>query len=409
MSNNKFMTVANDLGYGDTKIIINDQLVDQPSVISPVEELSNDPVDHNDDAQVKDTVENLMDRLDVTINTNRYLVGNFSKNFSLPRETFKINSPKGKAESKLSTIIPLSYIATKAVQRAYKNKKDIFKPITVNAAMSAALPINQAIKNGEDIRADYANKFQDKDFVVLINNFDKPINVTIHFPAAEIYKEGEVAIAVATKFGPKDLRQSLIDSIVKNYPDRADEAEDLILKSTNVLGIDIGQRTIDMPLTTAGAADVKNSTSLNVGFGTVLKDAYNSASKIDNRFHPKDLVDFTKIFNSDPKTEMQKEKKKIARKAVEQNTSNIVYRITDEVTDMLTKNNSIQVIYVFGGGSIPLHELTNMEEQLKDSLTDVLSDAVVVWVDPKYAQLMNAYGLNYLAHLLVDQLDSDDE
>ena len=66
---NKLMTVLNDLGYGEVKAIIDGEHINQPSVVAKVEDQAgNDPVSHNDEKQVEQTVNSLLENLDATIN-----------------------------------------------------------------------------------------------------------------------------------------------------------------------------------------------------------------------------------------------------------------------------------------------------------------------------------------------------
>lgn len=41
---NSLMSVANDLGYGDVKININNTFIKQPSVVAEVQQVTSDPV-----------------------------------------------------------------------------------------------------------------------------------------------------------------------------------------------------------------------------------------------------------------------------------------------------------------------------------------------------------------------------
>lgn len=393
------MIVANDLGFGQDKLLINDEKIKQDTVVSPISENVLEKVDHTDKVAVKNAVANLMNQLDVSIDNKRYLVGNFSSRFSLDRETMDINELK--AKSNLTKILPLSYIAAKAVQDAYAHKQDIFNPLVVNPIMATSLPITEIVQENQDVRTDYGNRFNGKSFVVLLNTFDQPINVTINFAAADVWKEGEVAIAVAVKYGSDELRESIIKSIQTEYPDRADEAENIVMNSTDILGIDIGQGTIDLPLISANSADTINSTSIKMGFGTVLKSAFKTAPRINEAFRAKDILDFTRIVNADPETlstPLQK-KHEVAVEAVKKNIPTLIHKIKAEVSDMLRTNPELQIIYVFGGGSIPVNEYSDLKRQLKDLISKNMSDAVVVWVDQKYAQDLNVIGLNYLAKM----------
>lgn len=61
------MSVANDLGYGDVKININNTFIKQPSVVAEVQQVTSDPVVSTNDQAVAKVIKNLLDNLDITI------------------------------------------------------------------------------------------------------------------------------------------------------------------------------------------------------------------------------------------------------------------------------------------------------------------------------------------------------
>lgn len=403
---NKLMIVSNDLGYGEVKASIDGEYINQPSVVAKVEDQAgNDPVDHNDENRVEQTVNSLLENLDATINMKRYLVGLLASNSTLARTTFDINSQNGKSSTDLSLILPLSLIAGKAVQEAYEKGENIFDPISVKVVMTTALPINEVGSAESTIREQYANRFTKGKHVVVLNNFDTPISVTIEFVAVRVFKEGEVATVIGIQHGPRELINSLVKYIKKNYPDRADDAEDLIKDSKNVLGIDIGQGTTDMAMTSNGKADLAASNSIQEGYGTVLRYAWKNLPKMRRHFPCKDVIEFTNVLNEPAKTKLDKEKQEIATEAVASSTGSLVESIKQNLNDALNENNRLEVIYVFGGGSIPLGEQTDLKEQLQSALESFMSSAVLVWVDKEYAQKLNEIGLQLLAEALAKKFE----
>ena len=81
---NSLMSVANDLGYGDVKININNTFIKQPSVVAEVQQVTSDPVVSTNDQAVAKVIKNLLDNLDITIDKKRYLVGTAASNSTLP-------------------------------------------------------------------------------------------------------------------------------------------------------------------------------------------------------------------------------------------------------------------------------------------------------------------------------------
>lgn len=396
----KNMVVAVDLGYGEIKANIDGKYIDQQSVVSEVKQVANDPIDHTNEEIVQSTVENILDNLDVTIHEKRFLVGSLASSSSLTRRGFDINSQLGKANTDLSTTLPLALIAGRAVQEAYEKDEDIFEPLSVKVVMTTALPISEIGFGESKKREEYASLFLGSKHIVILNNFDTPISVTIQFSNVRIYKEGEVATALAIKNGPKELKNSLKKSIKSDYPELADNADHIIDSAENVLGIDIGQGTTDLALTTDGKADAYNSNSIAQGYGTVLRKASKYLARMSGGFNVKDIIEFTRIVNSNPSNKMDEEKKKMCLKAIDTSTSSLVLEIEENLNDILEENNNLEVIYIFGGGSIPLKNQTSLTNSIKDSLQRHRCSAALVWVDAKYAQRLNEIGLEILAKAL---------
>ena len=400
MTKKDIMRVANDLGYGATKASMDGEFIKQPSVVALVEQAESDPVNHKNSTDVKNVMDNIFGKMDVVIDKKRYLVGEAAQNSTLDRTIFDTDSGKGKARTDLSRIITLSMIATKAVKEAYDKGEDIFQPLKVSVAMTTALPISEIginLAGQPNVREEYAQKFLSKNHIVILKNFDYDISVNIEFKAVKVFKEGEIATVVAIKYGSKDVVNALLADLKKYYPDRVDDGLTIIKKSKNTLGIDIGQGTTDLALSTDGAADVYNSASIPLGYGTILKRATQFLPNMVPGLKVKDTIAFSKLLNSNPTNKIDKENKEFALQAEKTSTSNLVNRIVQHVNTILTVSDHLEVIYIFGGGSIPIMERTELRQQLMNSVADHRSSAVVLWVGKDLAQNMNELGLKPMA------------
>lgn len=403
MKNQKVMSVANDLGYGDVKINIDDTYINQPSVVAEIQQVTSDPIDSSKEETVAKVIENLLDNMDVTVDKKRYLVGNAASNSTLPRKTFDINSGSSKAETDLALILPLAMIAAKKIQESYENEEDVFEPLKADVVMTTALPITEIGFGSTDTRDEFAKRFTAKKHIVIFNNFDNPISVTLSFKAVNVFKEGEVATAIAIPHGDSNLQNALINDIKKNYPDQSANAEHLIKDARDVLGIDVGQGTTDLALTTKGKADVYNSESIPEGYGTVLRRAWKFLPRMENGFHLPDEVALREILNSEPTNEIDRENKETALKAIKTSVPSLVERIESGFNDALSANFDLEVVFIFGGGSIPLMQQTDLRQQLASALKRKRSKAIIVWVGEKYAQKLNEIGLKMLVDALASQ------
>ena len=61
-----------------------------------------------------------------------------------------------------------------------------------------------------------------------------------------------------------------------------------------------------------------------------------------------------------------------------------------------------ELVYVYGGGSIPMMNESNLREELNEKLKSFSGgyDVPVVWIDKKYAQYLNELGLKAVVEYL---------
>ncbi len=74
-------------------------------------------------------------------------------------------------------------------------------------------------------------------------------------------------------------------------------------------------------------------------------------------------------------------------------------RIVAEVSRSLRKAGAnIEVVFVHGGGSIPMKDQSQLRAKLNAKLKDFNGGQVVpvIWIAAKYAQELNCDGLNYI-------------
>lgn len=187
----KTLIVANDLGYGNLKMTIDEERIFQPTVISPIDQAYDDTIDHTDSEAVKNTVDDLLNQMNVEIDGAHYLVGNAAQNSTIERISTDINARSGKAHTEAAKLVPLSTIAAQVVKKAYDEGEDIFSPLSATVIMAASLPIED-IENNPDDREYYQNIFVKNNHIVVFRNFDYKISVTIRFKSVQVYKEGGI-------------------------------------------------------------------------------------------------------------------------------------------------------------------------------------------------------------------------
>lgn len=91
------------------------------------------------------------------------------------------------------------------------------------------------------------------------------------------------------------------------------------------------------------------------------------------------------------------------QKAVNASIPDLNSEISRELSQILHLDPSLKVIFVFGGGSIPLMEQTNLRKELQKDLDDYRSSALLIWVGEKYAPILNNLGLEIYAKVIEGQ------
>ena len=399
----KNIVVANDLGYGNLKMTVDDERILQPTVISPIEQDIEDAIDHTDQNAVRNTIHNLLNEMNVEIDGKHYLVGKAAQNSTIDRISTDLNSRSRKAHMPAAKMVPLSTIAAKVVQHAYEEGEDIFSPLTANVVMATSLPIEDIENNPAD-REFYRGLFINNNHIIVFKNFDYKISVTINFKDVQVYKEGEVAAAIAIKYADENLKKYIKGYLNKKYP-TIDKTKLLNGSNKDSLAIDVGFETTEFSLIINGKSDAFNSLSISNGYGDVLSSAWRYLPKVSQGYTVKDVIAFEKLLNSQPSSEIEEENKEFALKAESTATPSLIRNIISSFHRIVSPTDNLDVIYVFGGGSIPLMEKTDFEKQLKNSLKTYRSSATIVWLGEDYSSIANELGLEILAKALDKSLN----
>lgn len=411
MKKEDLMLIANDLGYGFIKADINGERVKIPSAIATKQSY----MAPNPDTISDKYMENFLDNMDVSISsssvnrTGRFLIGRAASKAASRTQTFNIYSGKGKSDDDLSVILTLSMIAGQRVKLAYEANADLSKPLNADVIMATELPISEG--RNSQVSKNYEDKYLRHKHIVTFNNFNDPITVSINFISVRSYLEGEtasLALANAAK-GLKgfeildSLREAVAKDYKKNYPERAKKyGVEEILNALNIFILDIGERTSDLVTTTLGAANPEASDSIDLGFGTALERTrqelrvrhlanFNSRYDLKEYLH-RDLVG------------ANKEKQEQIRQILIEQLQPLSDGIIDASSNILSLTaNDTDVVFVLGGGSIPMLKQSNLRRDLVELLQSLGSEAPVIGVDPKFAQWMNEIGLLIALSVMVQE------
>lgn len=403
-------TVANDLGYGSMKLSITNgeqHYYQVPSVIA-IQRPQNfaKPIKFDHQLEQDQYFMNFMNHMDVTIKSpsvvtpGRFLIGRRAANADIPLRSFDLNSMIGKAHDDLSVILTLSTIAAQGVSDAYQRQVDLNRPLDLDIIMATAVPITEGKK--KNLTETYAQKYLSSVHTVVFHNFATPITVNLHFKRVFVALEGEAAQMAIGNANPQ-LKASIKAQYDKQYPNEQNlyTADDLI-SAYNVAGIDIGAVTVDFPIISNGTAKGNASDSLPNGYdSTVLQSAIDVLQSQGQMF---ESITDLKRFLDQPVNGFSKRRQDQVRKVVQAQYEPFEEQIVQELSKTVRHAGpNLDVVYVYGGGSIPLGQTPQLRNKLINKIKEFTGgmDIPVIWIDPQYAQELNNIGLNLISHQLL--------
>lgn len=393
---NNVVKAAVDMGYSSVKASIDGQFIFQPSVIANRPSyLPEDPEDVNDF-----NFDTLLDNLDVTVlspscpgMSDRTFVGTKAVNSALPLTSMSLSSKRSKYSSNLPVYITLTLIAARKLQEvAATANGQIPRDLSCDVVMVTALPVSEGAKR--NIREEYAGRFGKARHTVIFHNFLDPITVRIKFTKVAVLQEGAAGQLFLTNH-KNELLPSIKADLEKTYGSEMAKAAGEIVDQKNTMTIDIGQGTTDFVVGLNGKLVQNASLSLNQGYGTVLTSA---RAALDDFESNQELIAYLNKKMPSYKRAAQDDVKRIVYEQLSPLTAQIA-NSTEAVASHASVNRQVDVIYVFGGGSIPLDKQSNLRSVLVKTAND-FGLGPVVFINPKYAQKLNLLGLEiYLNHV----------
>lgn len=399
-NNNEVMSFDNDAGNDSMKTYLDGDFFKMPSVIAfKGSQDFTAPVSFESDEDRKNYMENFLDHMDVSISSNaitenrRFLVGNNASNSGLPLTSFDLNDLSGKSDVDLTVLLTLSLIAGNRVKKAYEKGESLNDPLKVEVSMTTALPILEGKQAGKIDK--YSSRYLNATHVVTFHNFKDPIVVQIHFKKAYVGLEGEMAQLMISNSINKQLGHIIINQLKKRYPKIASSLTPEVLSKLikNSLGIDIGGGTTEWTVITNGVTNLNVSTSLMQGFDNILERSRLYLQTKNINFE--NISQLQEYLNSDTE-DFFSNNKEIVKQAINENAATFNEQIIKQTSAVVRQIGSqLNLVFVYGGGSIPLAETSLLEElSNKLKLFKGGSEVPVIWIPTEYAQIMNLGGLS---------------
>jgi len=339
--------IAIDSGNSETAFIESGELIRQPSTV--VEEYD---IPFYEDLNLPDAVENIYKHLVVSIDSpalerfSTYFIGEYA----IESQGYYSNTELGQTAKHTSEVpvqMALGLVAARVLQKAYKEGMDVTqKEINATINLTTGLPVREY--NSESA-AHFANRFMKGFHYVTIHlGKEQKVRVKLDFEFVKVFPEA-VPVVFSLVFNPdnKARKGSIFKEFQEKYGYNPFDGKHFAGK--RILHIDIGDGTTEFPITEGFNPDHRNAKGENYGIGhaveNILED-YAKLVKIDSAQRQdvsRVLKDKTHKFHGRAmnlvKLQLRKQADQIMRYALRQ---------------LNTVQNNIDVIVVYGGGSILL-------------------------------------------------------
>lgn len=365
------------------------------------------------ESSIKGVISDIYNQMDVSFSSRavstgeRYIFGTRAINEGKMNDVFNVNSKQSKAEQELSYKMVLATFAASSL-KAYYEKEGKLPDVMLQSVIDCvlALPITEYRKWKDT----YKNKFESTDHVITFHNFSQPVRVELKFSSVNVTSEGACGhYYISHSYDESTKKVLALEGAYKS----SDDPDLALVLQRNTVGIDIGEGTVNFPVTVEVEKEVNgekvkgteflpaSSGTLKEGFGTVLDLAIRNSNELMTygMGDRKDLADFL-IKVPDPnelsslKAKYNKVKQIILRESIPF-VSDIISEL--RMTLSFTKGKTT-VIFVYGGGSIFIRELL-MPEILK-AVEGM--EIKVVYINENQARFINKKGLKQMAKVILN-------
>lgn len=306
------------------------------------------------------------------------------------------DSRRSKSETELSAILALSVLAGKALTDYYNEHgalpgKD--EVISVDAKLAMSLPIAEYKTTKNTVPRNYMAQAH----LVRIHNFQDVVRVDIHVTAVDVAPEGASAqFAIASK-GEKFMA-ALVRNMVANgiqIPEDITPAD--IMAAGGIIGVDIGEGTVNFPIYQDMKFNTDTSSTFNKGYGSVMDEAVARLSQLGRPFDTrKKLVEWMLEVRDKP---LKRKQYQEAQNVVDTEINIFTDELARQFSGVLERNGAFaEVVYVYGGGATPVRN--SLYPKLIKAIQRTFGEDAfmpVLYLDSSYSRCLNRDGLYLLA------------
>lgn len=404
------LQVGNDNGNSEHDIIIDGTSVEQPNIISKVSRL---PL--LEELDIAFTAKNIHDRLITTVNSPSaapgiYYCGNYALQSGERVRNIEVGAVNSKVDSDIIVINTLSQLAAYGVKKAFEQDKDFIlnaetdKKIVLNVDMTTALPVTQYSKSNAD---KITEKFMKGKHQVTVHVGIVRVDVEIFFEFVKVLPEGVTATFAIHNMLLIDKPENELTSEEKNinatvidffnefnklyvYNEQNNKygfkepVDGAYFKKKKILHVSIGEGTVEYPLVDDIVFDPRFIQGSNNGMGHAIDKA------IPIFMEEKGLRTYSRQNYStvlrDPSHKYHNVAMDIVEPFIEGESEDILHNVKKEIE---RANNEIDILCVYGGGSIP------MKDYLYQKLVALVNkaDIKLFYVPDNYAVTLESKGM----------------
>ncbi|OPA79308.1 hypothetical protein BVG16_09480 [Paenibacillus selenitireducens] len=373
--------VGNDNGNSEHDLIVDGTLIQQPNVNCAVDELP-----WSEEQVPEGFIQRLQEQLVVTVDSpaarpGMYYVGKFALESGEILDNLQIGIDL-KCDMDLPVINTLAQIAAVAVQKAYEEERSIPDHVDVEVDMATALPVTQ---HTDETAAKFEKRFTTGVHHITVHLGIRRVAVNIVFPFVKVVPEATPVIFTLQKDAEGKWREGeIFQEFVERY-EIEKKFNGNFFKEKRILHVDIGDGSTEYPITEGNKFLRQFVHGSHHGAGYAIEEALDEFNRLIHL--PNSPRQFFSDVLKNPKHKYHARAIKTLKRPLESQVKQIVQNVKRQITKA---RNEIDLICVYGGGSILMRPLLN---PLLDELC-VEREMQLLYIPAAYAVPLNAMGLD---------------
>lgn len=393
-----------DIGNGYVKGLVKNMETDQKAMQVDMPSASS-IITNSNDVRIIDAanIQRIMDDMfnEIECSIDSPLVGNSGTHTYIGRRAVQAgksiqefnlcDSRHSKSENELSSRLIFAILAAKVLKDFYNsNKKLPEDPISADIHLALALPIAEFKARRDTVITDYKSSIH----TVTIHNFEKDIVVKLSIVDVQVAPEGASAHLAIVSKGPAFMNKLIEDMESRGLKMPEGITASDIVSAGGIVGIDIGEGTVNFPIYNDFVFNPDISSTLNKGYGGVLDEA---ATNLARNGRPEGAS--RKVLSEFIETAKNKPMKRAQYNAVMQTVNPEIDIFVEEIIShfisVLDRAGAfIEVVYVYGGGATPVKDV--LYPRLIKAIQNCFGEEAfvpVLYLDSSYSRYLNRDGL----------------